>query len=143
MQLHQIKREHPNKKRKTVGRGGKRGTTSGRGTKGQLARSGRKLRPEFRDTIKRIPKLRGYRFASIQDSYTVLNLAQLDKAFKDGDTVSVQTLFAAKLIESSGGKAPKIKILGDGKVSKKLELVGLKTSKTAKEAIEKAGGKVN
>ncbi len=59
MQFHTIKRKSPNKKSKQVGRGGTRGKTSGRGTKGQNARSGRKKRPELRDTIKRIPKLRG------------------------------------------------------------------------------------
>jgi len=59
MQFHNIKRVHPNKKGKLVGRGGKRGKTSGRGTKGQNARAGRKKRPELRDFIKRVPKLRG------------------------------------------------------------------------------------
>lgn len=59
MQFHTIKRKTPNKKSKQVGRGGTRGKTAGRGTKGQNARSGRKKRPEIRDTIKRIPKLRG------------------------------------------------------------------------------------
>lgn len=59
MQFHTIKRKTPNKKSKQVGRGGTRGKTAGRGTKGQNARSGRKKRPELRDTIKRIPKLRG------------------------------------------------------------------------------------
>lgn len=59
MQFHSLKRKTPNKKSAAVGRGGKRGKTSGRGTKGQNARAGRKKRPELRDFIKRIPKLRG------------------------------------------------------------------------------------
>jgi len=59
MQFHTLKRKNPNKKSRQVGRGGTRGKTAGRGTKGQNARSGRKKRPEIRDTIKRIPKLRG------------------------------------------------------------------------------------
>ncbi|MBX4206209.1 uL15 family ribosomal protein [Candidatus Parcubacteria bacterium] len=59
MQFHTLKRKTPNKKSKQVGRGGTRGKTSGRGTKGQNARSGRKKRPELRDFIKRVPKLRG------------------------------------------------------------------------------------
>lgn len=59
MQLHLLKRKTPNKKSKQVGRGGTRGKTSGRGTKGQNARAGRKKRPELRDFIKRVPKLRG------------------------------------------------------------------------------------
>ena len=59
MQLHTLSRKTPNKKSRSVGRGGKRGKTSGRGTKGQNARAGRKKRPELRDFIKRVPKLRG------------------------------------------------------------------------------------
>lgn len=59
MQFHSLKRKTANKRSKAVGRGGKRGKTSGRGTKGQNARAGRKKRPELRDFIKRVPKLRG------------------------------------------------------------------------------------
>jgi large subunit ribosomal protein L15 len=62
MQLHEIKPTHKLKKRKRVGRGGKRGTYSGRGQKGQLSRAGRKLKPLIREIIKRYPKLRGYKF---------------------------------------------------------------------------------
>lgn len=59
MQFHSLKRKTPNKKSRQVGRGGTRGKTSGRGTKGQNARAGNKKRPELRDFIKRVPKLRG------------------------------------------------------------------------------------
>lgn len=59
MQFHTLKRKTKNIKSKQVGRGGTRGKTSGRGTKGQNARAGHKNRPELRDFIKRVPKLRG------------------------------------------------------------------------------------
>ncbi len=59
MQFHNLKRKIANKKSRQVGRGGKRGKTAGRGTKGQNARAGHKNRPELRDFIKRVPKLRG------------------------------------------------------------------------------------
>lgn len=59
MQFHTLKRRTANKKSRQVGRGGTRGKTAGRGTKGQNARAGRKKRPELRDFIKRVPKLRG------------------------------------------------------------------------------------
>jgi large subunit ribosomal protein L15 len=59
MQFNNLKKNKSNRKAKQVGRGGTRGKTSGRGTKGQNARSGRKKRPEMRDIIKRLPKLRG------------------------------------------------------------------------------------
>jgi len=66
MQFHTLKRKTKNKKSKQVGRGGTRGKTSGRGTKGQNARAGRKKRPELRDIIKRVPKLRGRGVSSLK-----------------------------------------------------------------------------
>ena|SRR3989344_3863951 len=72
MQFHSLKRKTPNKKSKAVGRGGKRGKTSGRGTKGQNARAGHKNRPELRDFIKRVPKLRGRGKSSLKSLQTKL-----------------------------------------------------------------------
>lgn len=69
MQIHNLKREHKNKKDRIVGRGGKHAKTSGRGGKGQTARAGNKRRPEMRDIIKKLPKNRGYQFKSIQEIY--------------------------------------------------------------------------
>ena len=60
MQLHQLQPKHSKKRKKIVGRGGKRGKTSGRGHKGQKARAGHRIRPEERDAIKKIPKKRGH-----------------------------------------------------------------------------------
>jgi hypothetical protein len=65
MQIHNLKRTHKNKKDRLVGRGGKHAKTSGRGGKGQTARAGNKRRPELRDIIKKLPKMRGYSFKSI------------------------------------------------------------------------------
>ncbi len=65
MQIHNLKRQHKNKKDRIVGRGGKHAKTSGRGGKGQTARAGNKRRPELRDIIKKLPKNRGYAFKSI------------------------------------------------------------------------------
>ncbi len=66
MQIHELKRKTENRKKKYIGRGGRRGKTCGRGTKGQNARAGRKKRPEIRDIIKKLPKKRGYRTPSIR-----------------------------------------------------------------------------
>ena len=66
MQIHNLKREHKNKKDRIVGRGGKHAKTSGRGGKGQTARAGNKRRPELRDIIKKLPKNRGYKFNSVR-----------------------------------------------------------------------------
>lgn len=143
MQIHQVKRAHPNKTKKIVGRGGKRGTTAGRGTKGQLSRSGRKLRPELRDLIKKIPKLRGYRFASVNNAKPVtIKLDQLVKVFNTGDTVSIPTLLSSGVLSTKKGKVPGVKILGTGEVTKKLNIVGCRVSKKVKEIVEKAGGSV-
>ncbi len=60
MQLYELKPSHKNKKHKRVGRGGKRGTTSGGGTKGQKSRAGHRIRPAERDLIQRLPKLKGF-----------------------------------------------------------------------------------
>lgn len=60
MELHDLRPLHANETKKRIGRGGKRGTTAGRGTKGQKARSGHVIRPAERDLIQRLPKLRGY-----------------------------------------------------------------------------------
>jgi len=59
MQLHQLQPANKNQKKKRIGRGGKRGTYSGRGVKGQKSRAGRHIRPAERDLIQRLPKLRG------------------------------------------------------------------------------------
>lgn len=71
MQIHDLKRSYKNKSDRIIGRGGKRGKTSGRGGKGQTARAGNKRRPELRDIIKRLPKLRGYQFKSIQKTIEI------------------------------------------------------------------------
>lgn len=66
MQYHNLISKTKRKKSRQVGRGGTRGKTSGKGTKGQNARAGRKKRPELRDIIKRIPKLRGRGTSSLK-----------------------------------------------------------------------------
>ena len=141
MQRHQLKRTHKNPKSQVVGRGGKRGKTSGRGTKGQKARSGHKMRPEIRELIKKLPKLRGrgkHSLKSIQALHKVLNLEVLDKAYKDGEAVNPETLKEKSLVS---GKIA-VKILGGGEISKALTISGCAVSVSAKEKIEKAGGKI-
>jgi large subunit ribosomal protein L15 len=142
MQIHQVKRNTKNKKRLRVGRGGKRGKTSGKGTKGQKSRAGRKLRPEERDIIKKIPKLRGYRFKSFQPQIIAVNVSKLEHAFNDGDIVSKETLLAKNIIKKTKGRMPEVKILSRGDITKKVIVESLPISATAKEKITKAGGEV-
>ena len=144
MQLNELKRKTPNKRVQRVGRGGKRGKTSGRGPKGQDARSGHKKRPAIREILKKIPKQRGYAFASIQASAIVVNLKDLEATFKAGEIVNTKALIERGLIRirKNSSTAPIIKILGTGELTKKLTIAGCKVSKTAKAAIEKAGGSI-
>lgn len=140
MQIHQLKIKSIKKKRR-VGRGGKKGTYSGRGMKGQKSRSGASVNPIFeggRSTlIEHLPKMRG--FKSHRPKNQTVDLAQLEKHFADGGKVSPQSLLQKKLIDKI--KVP-VKILGDGKLEKKLTIEKCLVSKSAKEKIEKVGGKI-
>jgi len=142
MKIHNLKRVTKNRKTAIVGRGGKRGKTSGRGGKGQTARAGHKVRPEWRDIIKKMPKLRGYSFKSIQDKFMVVNVGQLEAVFSNDSLVNPSTLVKMGIFEIKAGKNPKVKILALGDLSKKLNISGCKVSAEAKTKIEKAGGTV-
>lgn len=88
MQTNNLKRQTKRVRSKLFGRGGKRGKTAGRGTKGQNARAGRKFRPVLRDAIKKLPKLRCYRFNSHIEKPVAINLSQLEN-FAKGETVNL------------------------------------------------------
>ena len=142
MQLHELKPIHKFKKRKRVGRGGKRGTYSGRGQKGQKSRAGRKMVPVIRGLVKKYPKLKGYRVKRKPSNVVIVNIDVLDKAFKDSETVNPGSWLRNKLISKIKGKVPRVKILARGKIAKKLNIENCEFSAKAKEAVEKAGGKV-
>lgn len=136
MQFHQIKKEKGATTVKRVGRGGKRGKTSGRGTKGQKARAGHRMRPEMRDIIKKLPKRRGYgkhRAESVDGTkmpQVIVNLATIEKHYAAGETVNPQTLLDKGLIRRRGGKMPSVKILGAGALVKKVSFEGVMVSKS-------------
>src|SRR6478736_882565 len=142
MQTHNVKRNTKQKKHTQLGRGGRHGKTSGRGGKGQTARAGNKRRPQMRDIIKKLPKLRGYKFSSIQNDFYPINLDALDRSFANGETVNLESLIAKKVVRIKGGKNPRVKILARGTLAKKLTIVGCTMSATAKAAVEKVGGTV-
>ena len=128
--------------RKRVGRGvgSGLGKTSGRGQKGQNSRSGGGVRPGFEGgqspLFRRLPK-RGFSNARFKTTYAVINLSDLDK-FEDGATVTPELLKEMGLIKQS---LDGIKILGNGTLTKKLNVKAHKFSNVAKEQIEKLGGK--
>lgn len=149
MQLHELQPTQPRKSAKRIGRGGKRGKTSGRGHKGQKARAGNSTRPEMRDIIKKLPKLRGHgvnRAATVNAERVrpvVVNVAALETAFEKGAAVNPKTLIAAGLVDMRGKKVPAVKVLGTGDITKALTVTGCTVSASAKEKIEKAGGTVS
>lgn len=148
MQSNTLAPQHPRITTPRVGRGGKRGKTSGRGTKGQNARAGHKKRPEMRDILKKLPKLRGHgknRSRTVRTKrreYEPVNLATLEAVFIAGDTVNPETLYKKGLISARGGKVAYVKILGTGSLTKSLAVSDCSVSAAAKAAIEAAGGSV-
>lgn len=143
MKLHTI---YPNdgavKTRKRVGRGAGSGLgkTSGKGQKGQNSRSGGGVRPGFEGgqlpLFRRIPK-RGFTNARFKTTYAVLNLSDLNR-FEDGAVITPELLKNMGILKN---QLDGVKILGEGKLEKKLTVKANKFSKTAKEAIETIGGK--
>lgn len=148
MQLHELKPTTKKQTAKRIGRGGKRGKTSGRGHKGQKARAGNSTRPEMREIIKKLPKLRGHgknRAATVnaeKNQYVPVNVSVLEANFKDGDDVNPKTIAALGLVKTRAKKTPLVKVLGTGDLKKKLKVSGCAVSKSAREKIESAGGSV-
>lgn len=142
MRLHELRKAEGSTKvakRKGRGQGSGLGKTAGRGHKGQNARSGGGVRLGFEGgqmpLYRRLPK-RG--FTNIWGTtYTTLNVSDLNR-FEDGQEVTVDALKEAGLIKKVNDG---VKILGDGKLEKKLTVKANKFSKTAIEKIESAGGK--
>ncbi len=131
------------KKRKTVGRGGSRGGTSGKGHKGQKARSGGKIGAYFEGgqmpLTRRLPK-RGFSNAPFKVTYKIINLDLLETKFEAGDTINRESLIEKGLIKS---RTTLVKILAKGEINKKFIIYADAFSESAKEAILNKGGEVN
>jgi len=143
MQINTLK-VNAKRKRKTIGRGGKKGTYSGRGMKGQKARSGAHIDPLFeggRSTmIDHMKKKKG--FKSGKPKAFPVTLSKIDKKFKDGEIVNRESLLKAGIIGKLEKKV-RVKILGKEAIKKKITVAKeIQVSAGAKEAIEKAGGKI-
>ena len=134
MQLHEFKQKNKIVKRR-IGRGGKRGTYSGRGIKGQKSRSGRVIRPAQRDLILRIPKRRGFRNKPFSEKARAISLSELSAI---QGPITVESLRKAGLSR----RGQRVKILGNGAITKPIEVRGVPLSENAKLKIEKAGGSV-
>lgn len=147
MQLHDFSKSTGKRKRpQRVGRGGKRGTTSGRGQKGQKSRSGHKMRPAERELIIRLPKLRGFANKPSVSKAAVFNLSQIESKFKKFAAGNHSVLINMDALREAGLVAKTfrgaVKLLSGGELSIPLAVKGIKVSASAKAKIEKAGGKV-
>ena len=145
MQLNDLRpAEGAKKARKRIGRGNAsgHGTTAGRGTKGQLSRSGGGKGAGFeggqQPLAMRLPKLPGFTNRN-RVEYAPVNLSRLEEKFADGDTVDTASLIAAGIIKH---EYELVKVLGNGEITKKLTVKVDKVSASAKAKIEAAGGKV-
>ena len=145
MELHDLKPAPGAKKnRKRVGRGSASGlgTTAGRGTKGQKARSGGGTRPGFEGgqmpLARRLPK-RGFNNARFATVYEIVNIKDLNSRYNDGDEVTLASLVEKRLVT---GKKDGVKLLANGELEKKLKIEVDKASASAVEKVKKAGGEI-
>lgn len=132
-----------NKKRKRVGRGpgSGHGKTSTRGHKGYFSRAGSSRRANFEGgqtpLARRVAK-RGFSNARFAKKVVIVNLSTLEERYEAGETVSPETLAEKRILS---GRYDILKVLGDGELTKSLTVVAHRFSKSAAEAISKAGGK--
>lgn len=145
LKLHELKPyRRSTKRRKVVGRGvgSGHGTFSGRGAKGQKARSGSSIPIGFEGgrmpLHRQLPKRRG--FTSRTPKMTPISLADLNEQFKAGETVNAKILLNKGLIKSA---QEAVKILSGGEISKPLNFEKVLVSASAQAKIEKAGGKIS
>lgn len=145
-ELHNL--QSSGKKRKRIGRGGSRGGTSGRGSKGQKARSGGAVSPRFEGgqmpLFRRLPK-RGFTNSPFSTNVQIVNVHRLN-CFTNDSTVTKEMLLQAGLVTLKKGDQSFhdglfVKILGDGTLEKKLVVHANAFSGAAQKAIEAAGGK--
>ena len=143
MKLHELEKNiGATHKKKRVGRGpgSGLGKTSGRGQKGQKARSGGSINPVFEGgqlpLYRRIPK-RGFSNAKFKTVYAVINVEDLN-VFEDGTVVTEALLKDTGLVKK---QIDGIKVLGNGKLEKKLTIQASKFSASALEKIKEAGSK--
>ena len=132
------------KKRRRIGRGNGSGygKTSGRGHKGLGQRAGSSPPMTFEGgqmpLFRRIPK-RGFNNVNFARQYEIVNVSQLEQIFADGTSIGIEELAQAGLVN---GLKSKVKVLGDGDLTKKLSVTAQKFSKSAEAKISGCGGSV-
>jgi len=128
------------RRRRRIGRGKSRGKTCGRGHKGCGSRPGSSVRLTYEGgqmpLFRRLPK-RGFSNYNFARRYEIVNVAQLETVFEDGSAVNISELAGAGLVDSVKSK---VKILGSGELTKKLNVTAHKFSRTAEQKIAGCGG---
>lgn len=143
MKLHELKNVPGaihRKKRVGCGEGGGHGKTSGRGGKGQSARSGSSIRPGFEGgqmpLYRKLPH-RGFNNANFRTNYTTVNVGDFAKLDASITEITADVLSQHGIIRSE--KLP-LKVLGDGEITRAFKVTAVKFSESAKAKLEKAGG---
>jgi large subunit ribosomal protein L15 len=136
MQINTLKIKYSKKKRKIIGRGGKKGTYSGKGGKGQKGRSGVSINPLFEggrsSLIDRLKKVRG--FKSYKPKAVIFKLSALEKKFKEGDIINKESLIKAGLLDKKEIKR-RVKILGGEGIESQFKIgEGITLSASAKKS---------
>ena len=140
MQIHNLQPKTKSKLIKRIGRGGKRGTYSGKGGKGQTAHGGRKIPSELKEQLLRMPKMRGSMNKTKKVDIFEIQLKTLIQKCPDNFDISLETLKKIKILPK---RINKFKIIGTvSTIDKKFFLKNCKVSNGVKALIEKAGGKV-
>lgn len=152
MQAHELSKPSHLRTHHRVGRGGKRGTFSGRGVKGQKSRAGHRIRPAIWDYIAKIPKLRGFErktnvsefgvAAKTPTPITAVNVSDIAKIASEVKEITPATLVQKGVVSRYKGKLPRVKILGDGEIATAVTVSGVQLSAGARAKIEAAGGTV-
>jgi len=139
--MHELKPKHKKPTKKRVGRGGKRGTYSGKGMKGQNSRAGKRPAPVVRELLKRYPKRKGYRGVKRQKKPQVVTLHMIAKKFSKNEVVSPETLLKMDLVHQEKGVL-KVKIVGVVDLKETLAFKDCMFSLGARKAIEKRKGTI-
>ncbi|MCL5011895.1 MAG: uL15 family ribosomal protein [Patescibacteria group bacterium] len=137
MRLHELQPKTKRPSQKRVGRGGKRGTTSGKGQKGQKSRAGHKIRPAQRDLVIRTPKRRGYKNKPKHPHAFALSLDIINRLSES--VITKEVLVEHRIIRSA---SIPVKVVANGSIEHAKEIVGFPVSDKAAQKIKKSGGSI-
>jgi large subunit ribosomal protein L15 len=138
MQLNNLRPFHRLKSKKRIGRGGKRGTYSGKGQKGQKSRAGHKIKPQKMEGLLRVPKMRGYKNKPKREKEEIINVGKLSKI--QSSEINLKSILDSKIVPHN---TKSVKILGEGEIKEKKNIKGIKVSKSATKKILDAGGTIS